>query len=84
MLAMKDTIMIILVDKRSAAAQAVQELLTKYGAMIKIRLGLHELDGSDECGQILLQLRADEDRLNQLSAELSKLRLVRVKTMDLN
>ena len=57
---------------------------TQYGAIIKIRLGLHELDGADEYGQILLQLRGDGEQVQQLSQALEGLDLVRVKTMSLD
>lgn len=58
---MKTIIMAISVGNRIEAASEVQELLTKYGCIIKIRLGLHNT--GDDCsrrGLIILELSADK------------------------
>ncbi|MDP4094875.1 MAG: hypothetical protein Q8920_16135, partial [Bacillota bacterium] len=62
-------IMAVLVNHRSKEAPHVQEILTKYGCAIKMRLGLHETDGvcSDE-GLILLHMGDDGEVVNELEA----------------
>lgn len=83
---MTNVIMAVLIDKRSTAAPMVQEILTKYGHIIYLRLGFHELHHGDtnEVGQILLQLCGTVDQVGQLQAELSALDLVKVKSMSLD
>ena len=78
---MKDVIMAVGVDKRSAAASTVQEILTKYGDMIHFRLG-HHGEGEDN-GRILLQVIGDDARIDAMKAELSALNLVKVQAMEL-
>jgi len=64
----------ILISKRHANATQVQEILTKYGCLIKVRLGLHETgDVCSEEGLMILQLAGPEDEIDELYAELSVL-----------
>ena len=81
---MRETIMAVLIDGRSTAAPAVQEILTKYGEIIKLRLGLHEVQSEDQNGHIMLWLRDNPEKITNLSNELSGLNLVRVKSMTLD
>ncbi len=62
----------IVIRKREENAVKVQEILTKYGCMIKVRLGLHEVDNScSEEGFIVLQLCGGNDEINRLRNELN-------------
>ncbi|MDP4094151.1 MAG: hypothetical protein Q8920_14540, partial [Bacillota bacterium] len=63
----------------------VQEILTKYGCAIKMRLGLHETDGvcSDE-GLILLHMGDDGEVVNELEAELNSVKGVTAKTLGIS
>ena len=79
-----DTVMAILINKRSESAPRVQEILTKFGCIIRVRLGVHEVDSCSEEGLVLLQLCGDKAQIKDLEEELSSLNLVRVKKMDLN
>ncbi len=64
----------ILISKRHANASQVQEILTKYGCLIKVRLGLHETgDACTEEGLMILQLSGTEDEIDELHAELNVL-----------
>ncbi|MCF6096148.1 hypothetical protein L1766_03865 [Thermovorax subterraneus] len=80
------TIMAILVDNRTHSAPKVQEILTKYGCNIKVRLGLHEVDErhcSDE-GLIILQLCGSEEDIQNLEKELNSLERVKARRITLS
>lgn len=81
----KHNIMAVLVNQRSKEAPHVQEILTKYGCAIKMRLGLHETDGvcSDE-GLILLHMGGDETVISALESELNKVQGVTAKTLNIS
>lgn len=79
-------IMVILQKNRSNTASKVQDVLTKYGCYIRVRLGLHEagIDTCSDTGMILLQLCGDI-ALTQLEKELQAIGDdVRVKSMTLD
>ncbi len=76
-------IMAILIDKRSAAAPQVQEILTDHGCIIGTRLGLHEVNGCSENGLILLTLCGDSTQIAQLEENLTALHRVQVKQMEI-
>ncbi len=75
----------IQVNHRSGDAVKVQGILTKYGCIIKTRLGLHEASNicSDE-GLILLELieRKDKVSVECLEEEINALEDVKIKRMD--
>jgi hypothetical protein len=76
----------IRVNHRRANAALLQEVLTKYGCNIKLRVGLHEA-GEDRCsddGVILLQVCGDENNAQEMIAAVSKIDGVCAKLMDLN
>ncbi|MBC7342848.1 MAG: hypothetical protein H5U02_10470 [Clostridia bacterium] len=77
------TIMAILVDNRREAAVKVQEILTKYGCLIRMRLGLHETDACTDNGLIILQLCGSEDEQRQLESELNALERVKAGVIKL-
>ena len=77
--------MAVILEKRSKEATKVQEILTKHGCIINVRLGLHESVGescSDE-GLILLHLKAGSAEIQALESDLTKLKSVRVKKMEI-
>lgn len=78
-------IMAIRVAPRNVAAPKVQEVLTKFGCIIKVRLGLHEAL-ENECandGIILLQLIHDVEKIKSLKDELNEIQGVSAKTVEL-
>ncbi len=79
------TIMGIQIGDREHEALKVQELLTKYGCLIKTRLGLHETAIEGQCsskGLIILEfLSQQEDELAKFEHELSHLESVTVRQM---
>lgn len=59
---MEYTLIIIKVDARENNAVKVQDVLTKFGCAIKVRLGLHDLP-SQSCsstGLIILEVEGNE------------------------
>ena len=80
------SIMAILQENRSETAPKVQDILTKFGCYIRVRLGLHDA-AIDECtntGIILLQLCGDVP-LDEFEQELQAVgQDVRVKHMTLD
>lgn len=77
-------IMAVLVSHRINNAKELQEILTKYGCIIKVRLGLHEAgDVCSEEGLIILQLCGQEDEINALADELNKQEGIKAKNMQI-
>lgn len=78
-------IMAILQEKREETAVKVQDVLTKYGCYIRVRLGLHDaaLDSCSPTGLILLQLCGGDVPANELKSELETIPTVKVKYMTL-
>ncbi|MEA3423367.1 MAG: hypothetical protein U9Q80_06215 [Bacillota bacterium] len=75
----------IQVNHRSGDAVKVQEILTKYGCIIKSRLGLHDAgDGCSDEGLILLELieRKDKVAAEYLEEEINALENVKIKRMN--
>lgn len=74
------SIMGIVVDERKQVAPKVQEVLTTYGESIIARFGTHDPSEAN-FGLITLHVLTSENKLNELSEELSVLDGVNVKTM---
>lgn len=75
--------MAIAIEPRNINAPRVQEILTKHGCIIKVRLGMHDL-GDNTCstrGLILLQLCGNEEEIKTLKKDLEKIEGVKVNTM---
>jgi|WetSurMetagenome_2_1015567.scaffolds.fasta_scaffold901107_1 hypothetical protein len=78
------TIMAIKLSKRRNEAIAMQETLTKYGCLIKMRLGLHEAgEFCSEEGIILLQLVGSKKEIAVFTGELKKKCKVKVNVMEI-
>ena len=79
-------VMVILQENRSETAVKVQDVLTKYGCFIRVRLGLHE-SGVDQCtnhGLIMLQLCGPQLPIDEFQAALTAIAHVKVKIMNLD
>lgn len=61
----------ISVDNRKEEATFLQEILTKYGCMIKTRIGLHDM-GEYKCLNYGIVLIEVVDKVNEIYDELSK------------
>lgn len=78
-------IMAVLINHRSKKAPTVQEVFTKHGCSIKMRLGLHEAgDVCSEEGLVLLQLTGDKAEVKALEDDLNDIEGVKAKTMSIS
>lgn len=78
-------IMAVLVNRRSKEAPKMQEVLTKHGCDIKMRLGLHETD--DKCseeGLILLHMGGSMKDTRSLEDDLNSLDGITAKTLTIS
>ncbi len=81
----KTVIMALLLDKRTSEAVKVQEILTKHGCIIKMRVGLHEAGSRcSEEGLILLHLAGTKKEISGLSKDLGIIKGVRTKSMEVS
>lgn len=77
-------VMSVLINHRSKKAVDVQDILTKYGCIIKMRLGLHETgDACSEDGLIILQLEDDKSQIQALMKDLNSIEGVKAKNIEL-
>ena len=69
---MKKNVMLLLLDRRTKEAVEVQKVLTKWGCIIKTRIGLHEGTGGEctDYGLIILELMGDEVQYEQFEQQL--------------
>ncbi len=61
----------ISIDNRTNDSIKLQEILTKYGCLIKTRIGLHEM-GEYKCLNYGIVLIEVVDKINEIYDELSK------------
>ncbi len=78
-------IMVVKIGQRRDRSPKVQEVLSKYGCSIKVRLGLHETENvcSDE-GILILQLTGDTDEMMKLEKALNELDEIKAKMVMLD
>lgn len=79
------TIIGIKVNNRIESAICVQEILTKYGCIIKTRIGLHE-EINGQCsprGLILLEIINDETAVD-IANELCDIEEIEIQQMKFN
>ncbi|WP_010252432.1 hypothetical protein [Acetivibrio cellulolyticus] len=78
-------IMAVVINHRSKKAPTVQEVFTKHGCSIKMRLGLHEAgDVCSEEGLVLLQVGGDKGEITDLEDELNGIEGVKAKTLSIS
>jgi metal-responsive CopG/Arc/MetJ family transcriptional regulator len=78
-------IMAVLISNRTAHAKDVQDLFTKYGCNIKMRLGLHETTNvCAEDGLVILQLGGEKSDIQELELALNSLTGVKTKVISFN
>ena len=78
-------IMVVKMEQRRERSPEVQEVLSKFGCSIKVRLGLHETENvcSDE-GILVLQLTGDTDEMLKLEKALNEMKNVKAKMVILD
>lgn len=78
-------IMAILIGNRLKEAVNVQEVLTKHGCFIKMRLGLHETDSyCSEEGLVILQVCGEQEEIKAVEKDLNSIEGVKAKTMTIS
>lgn len=78
------TIMALKVNNRKVKAQAIQNILTEHGCIVKVRLGLHET--SDQCsdeGLILLQLQGGKNDHKEMEEALNAIEGLNAVSMEI-
>lgn len=82
---MEKRILTILLDHRKDAAPMVQKILTGWGCLIKVRLGIHDgvLDNCSESGLIILELVGDKEKHAELERKLNLVKGVNSKLVEL-
>jgi hypothetical protein len=74
--------MAVKLDKRMKEAPRVQEVLTRHGCIITLRVGLHETGGvCADSGLILLGLCGSKREVARLRADLQRVTGVTAKTL---
>lgn len=77
-------IMLVKVNHRMQKAPQMQEVFTKFGCSIKMRLGLHEAgDACSNEGLIVLQLVGNEEELASFQRELEALEGITTKRVSI-
>ncbi len=78
-------IMVVKIGARREDSPKVQEVLSKFGCSIKVRLGLHEAESvcSDE-GILILQLCGDRKEMHKLEEALNQMDRVKAKMVVLD
>ena len=83
---MRKDLIIILLGSRIKEAMSVQEVLTRYGGIIKTRLGIHD-PSCAKCGDsglIVLELLPATSKIKKLKSDLEALCGVKVKCVSLS
>ncbi|HNW24513.1 MAG TPA: hypothetical protein PLE33_01455 [Candidatus Cloacimonas sp.] len=78
-------VVLVKVDQRSTEATKVQEILTKYGCNIRVRLGLHEVS-NEFCandGLVVLEVQGEQNILDNMLGELNALKFVQAKLIEM-
>lgn len=80
------TVMAIMIDDRKDEAVQVQKILTGWGCIIKVRLGLHDevLDNCSNYGLLMLELVGTAEQHEEMSRKLNLLAGVHAKYMNLS
>ncbi|MCD4812245.1 hypothetical protein K8S19_00910 [bacterium] len=76
-------LVLVKIAARSSKAVKIQEVLTKHGCSIQMRLGMHEAAG-DSCaedGLIILKITPGQEVVNNLTADLQAVGDVEVKAV---
>ncbi|MDQ2087141.1 hypothetical protein RBH29_11960 [Herbivorax sp. ANBcel31] len=77
-------VMAVVINHRSNKAPKVQEVFTKHGCNIKMRVGLHETENvCSEEGLVLLQVTGNEEEIKSLENQLNDIEGVRAKTLSI-
>ena len=76
------TIVAVHITDRLKEAVEIQRVLTKYGDIVKTRLGLHEVDAGGMSGLLLLDVIPPSERIAQFESDLQQVEGVEVKSIS--
>lgn len=82
-----DGLLALKVSNRDSSAMKIQEVLTKHGCKISMRLGLHDAEGeaNNVCsptGTMILRLCCSDEEGRAVEADLAKIEGVKAKFID--
>ena len=82
---MKKTVLLVLVGKRKEAAVDLQKVLTAWGCLIKIRLGLHTgvMENCTETGFLFLELYGSDEENAELARKVELIKGIESKLVVL-
>ncbi|MGI6145469.1 MAG: hypothetical protein GX092_01445 [Clostridia bacterium] len=80
---MVNKIISVVLEKRNEEAPSFQEILTKHGCIIKIRLGVHEIEGCANKGLIILVVHGNQEEVDKLINDLKNEPTVKLNTLDI-
>jgi hypothetical protein len=86
-MASKNALIAVRVDDRDENAVNVQQVLTKNGCSINVRLGLHDQSNDGVClpgGTLILQLSCGTEGAKSVVEELRKIKGVKAQFIDLD
>jgi len=77
-------LVLVKIKARSLKAIKIQEVLTKHGCNIGLRLGLHEIadEACTEDGLIMLKVKSDQHAVTSLVTDLQSIEDVEVKAVS--
>jgi len=78
-------VILVKIDHRSTEASKVQGILTEYGCIIKVRLGLHEVS-KEFCandGLVVLEVEGDPAELATMLQQLNDIEYVQAKLIEM-
>lgn len=84
---MKQTLVIVLVDKRDQNAPKLQEILTQHGDCIRARLGLHDTcccEGEASTGGLIVLQMCCAECGAKLETDLNQLPRVKAETVTVS
>lgn len=77
------TLIIIKVDSRENNAVKVQDILTRYGCAIKVRLGLHDIPSNACSSTGLIILEVEGDQVPDLEEVLSQVKGISIQKVEI-
>lgn len=80
---MKNCVIAVVLDKRTEDAPEIQEVFTRHGCIIRVRLGVHDVQGCSDNGLILLVTNGAEEETRKLIKDLEEHPRVKVSAMDI-
>ncbi len=82
----KKSILVILINNRRKDVPGLQGVLTKWGCIIKTRIGIHDgvVDRCSDVGLIILELAGKPSEHKKLEKELKRSRAVKTKLVELS